>query len=146
MLKILKGMTREERTTYNQKYYAENRTLLLARSVAQRKAHPDRIKAYRQKHKLNERNRSYLAAYGITFLAFESQIAKQNNLCPIGFHLFGPVGQRKGDSPCMDHDHKTGKNRMVLCYTHNVALGGFHDSAVELQAAIDYLKQFESGE
>lgn len=41
---------------------------------------------------------------------------------------------------CIDHDHKTGAIRGVLCSPCNKALGTFGDDIDVLQAAIDYLK------
>jgi hypothetical protein len=45
----------------------------------------------------------------------------------------------------VDHCHTTGKVRALLCSTCNTSLGGFRDSPVLLQAAIEYLKH-HSGE
>lgn len=39
----------------------------------------------------------------------------------------------------IDHDHKTGKIRGVLCNHHNTGLGMFQDNPVFLQEAINYL-------
>lgn len=41
---------------------------------------------------------------------------------------------------CIDHDHKTGKIRGVLCKKHNLALGLFNDSPTLLRRAADYLE------
>jgi len=88
------------------------------------------------------RNSWYKHEHGVTLEEFEAQIQKQQNLCPIGNHPFGKRG-KQGDSPCQDHDHESGENRMILCRNHNVALGLFNDSIEDMQAAIDYLKQYK---
>ncbi len=41
----------------------------------------------------------------------------------------------------LDHDHKTGKFRGMLCRNCNVALGKFKDSPAILEKAIEYLKE-----
>ena len=70
---------------------------------------------------------------------FERRVAAQNNICPIGNHPF--VGRGNGNlAPARDHCHVTGLDRAILCGAHNKALGIFHDSPVELQAALDYLR------
>lgn len=41
--------------------------------------------------------------------------------------------------PHIDHNHRTGKVRGILCHTCNVALGQVDDSADRLEKLIDYL-------
>ena len=49
-------------------------------------------------------------------------------------------GQQKGKR-CIDHDHKTGIVRGVLCDTCNLALGHAKDSVELLELMIIYLKE-----
>lgn len=46
---------------------------------------------------------------------------------------------RTGKRPTIDHDHKTGAFRGILCYACNLALGLFGDDPERLAAAIKYL-------
>ena len=48
-------------------------------------------------------------------------------------------GSMKRNNLCIDHDHKTGKVRGILCHHCNCALGMFKDETGLLQRAIDYL-------
>jgi hypothetical protein len=41
----------------------------------------------------------------------------------------------------VDHDHKTGEVRGVLCFNCNQALGNVRDDPVVLQGLIDYLRR-----
>jgi hypothetical protein len=102
--------------------------------------HPEKVKEWSNR---NHRNRLYKNKYGITADAFDQQIVEQNNMCPIGPHVFGPVGH-SGDSPCLDHCHETGEIRMVICRNHNVLLGMCHDSIDVLHSAIEYLMKFRA--
>lgn len=43
----------------------------------------------------------------------------------------------------LDHNHKTGKIRGLLCRRHNSAVGFFRDSLEELKKAVEYLKKYE---
>ena len=90
----------------------------------------------------NGRDLTYRRKYGITAAEFDARVAAQNYRCPIGNHLFGSTG-KAGSSPALDHDHRTGKHRDIICRTHNGALGGFHDSVVELESAIEYIKKHQ---
>ena len=47
---------------------------------------------------------------------------------------------------CVDHCHRTGKVRGILCRKHNAAIGALGDSADEVRKALDYLMMFETTE
>ena len=51
-------------------------------------------------------------------------IKDQNNKCYICKRVLSSYeSKRKKDSPCIDHDHKTGKIRKILYHPCNVILG-----------------------
>ena len=78
---------------------------------------------------------SYLRRrYGLTIEEKERILISQNNLCVIGNHPF----KDKRDM-CIDHDHKTGKIRQILCANHNWACGFLHDSPKEAIELAQYL-------
>jgi hypothetical protein len=112
---------------------------LKRRNKRWRERHPEQDKAIRRR---TGRTRYYKCEHGISEAEFEAQIVKQGGLCPIGMHPFGPRGKGKG-APCQDHNHETGENRAVLCREHNIGLGCFKDSAVEVNFALEYLQRYQ---
>lgn len=91
---------------------------------AQRK--PKRTPEFRRKKLL-------LSEYGLTPERFESMLAEQGHRCAIC---------RKANKKwCVDHDHKTGTVRAILCRNCNFAIGHLQDSACLALSAADYLSK-----
>ena len=85
------------------------------------------------------RNRA-LKKYGITIEEQEVMLRNQNGKCKIcgkGIYLFGDT---KSNTAHVDHDHKTGKVRGLLCQECNTGLGKFCDNIEYLKNAIKYLE------
>ena len=73
----------------------------------------------------------YKWKYNITYNDFKILKENQKNKCAIcGKILIKPI---------LDHDHKTGKIRGLLCYGCNTFLGLINDNKKVLQTAIKYL-------
>lgn len=89
-----------------------------------RKADPAKTREY------NLRKR-----YGITPEYYEELFHKQNGKCAI-------CGTSK-EKLVIDHDHKTGKVRGLLCHNCNRGLGKFRDSPRTMLRVIDYLIEDE---
>jgi hypothetical protein len=85
-----------------------------------------------------DRMRKY--AYGITPEQFDERLAAQNHVCAICLQ----PERRKKSTLSVDHCHKTGKIRGLLCGDCNPGLGGFKDRVALLQAAIAYLLRTSS--
>lgn len=72
--------------------------------------------------------------YGITAAEYEAMFRKQNGGCAI-CHGMNFNGLRLA----VDHDHKTGKVRGLLCSKCNLVLGQAGDSVERLYRCADYL-------
>lgn len=83
--------------------------------------------------------------YGVTLEWYREQLSKQNDVCAICKQPEKAVIRGKVISMPVDHDHKTGKARGLLCTKCNRGLGLFSDDEVALQAAIDYLRSHSLG-
>jgi hypothetical protein len=70
----------------------------------------------------------------ITTERYSSMLVEQENKCGICNTVM--------HSPYIDHDHATGKIRMLLCHHCNCLLGNAKDNPNILKSAIEYLKKF----
>ena len=92
---------------------------------------------YKEKYGTKEKKREQMLfyTYGLTTEMYEELLKKQNNGCAI----CGKPPKKKPLS--VDHCHKTGKVRGLLCQKHNVAIGLFNDDPALFDVAKQYLKQ-----
>lgn len=149
-------MTAEARQRNNQRaraWYYKNRAHVIARTNAYRAKNREQIRAadrariqdnpeYRAKRNayaklqyrrnpLKIKNRQRDRRYGLVAGQFDDLFANQLGKCAICKNLMSP--------PHIDHDHKTGKVRALLCGKCNTGLGQFDECIVRLTAAIEYL-------
>jgi len=81
----------------------------------------------RKKHALKKK-------YGLTPEQFGEMLASQGNACAICRTAFSD-----DNNPDIDHCHKTGAVRGLLCHPCNMGLGGFKDDPALLSAAAQWL-------
>ena len=104
-------------------------------------AHAARQKVWRENNQEHYRTYARLWSYKklgikITEKEYKELLKKQGNSCALC-----------GNPPpaarvlCLDHDHKTGKVRGLLCNDCNIALGKFRDNVETLGKAIVYLSK-----
>ncbi len=75
--------------------------------------------------------------YNLTVEEYDAMVEAQGGVCAIcGGVETHPSRKRLS----IDHDHKTGKVRGILCYSCNTGLGKFRDSARRLEAAAEYVR------
>lgn len=73
--------------------------------------------------------------WGLTIADYDEMLENQNGQCAIcGTEDFG---SKRG---AVDHNHKTGEIRGILCSKCNQGLGLFNDDVESLNSAIQYLK------
>jgi hypothetical protein len=74
--------------------------------------------------------------YGITIKQFEQMLAAQDYRCAIC-----PRSLKGRGTAHVDHDHRTGRVRGILCTSCNNGLGRFQDSPATLRRAARYLER-----
>lgn len=96
---------------------------------------------YRQRGsraKPHDRDAYLLRAYGLTAAEVAAMIERQYGRCP-GCSTVYAGSARSRTAPVVDHCHRTGRVRGILCNRCNMTLGLMDDSAVALRALADYL-------
>lgn len=109
------------------------------------KAHPNYKKGWRDKMKLINpqrwkdwnRNSKLKSAYGLTIIEFNTMLASQGDSCAV----CGGVAGGRGNFH-VDHNHKTGKIRGLLCHNCNITLGLVKDNKEHLIKLISYLENY----
>jgi hypothetical protein len=71
--------------------------------------------------------------YGIDVQDYERMLEEQNGGC----YICGEQPSKRALD--IDHDHKTGKVRGLLCSNHNRALGLLNDDIVLMLKSVEYL-------
>jgi hypothetical protein len=88
----------------------------------------------RPEAKVKRRADKYLREYGITIEDYDAMFAAQGGRCAI-------CSARPTRRLAVDHDHKTGAVRALLCHRCNPGLGLFTDDPNKLIAAADYIER-----
>jgi len=116
---------RDKRLAYHRQYYKENFEAFAAYNARYRKDHPEQTKD------------TYLRYnYGISLEQYNGLLLKQNNSCAGCLRSFSPALVA-----AVDHEHKTGAVRGLLCSFCNRALGLVRDDPATLRRMCDYVQQ-----
>ena len=123
---------KEKHKKYKQQYYKKNKKRI-----------SESVKKYRQEHTKEARENNIRNNYGINGKQYDEIFKKQNGKCAICLKL-EQVKHKSGtlSQLSIDHDHKTGKTRGLLCRRCNTALGLLQDDLLLLKQAVKYLESF----
>lgn len=123
-----KDCAKTDRKKYHTANLTKNRKKLREYQQNLKKRNP----SYYQRYDASKRREYHLkTTYGLTLLDYEGLVSSQKGRCAIC--------RRPNNALRVDHDHKTGQVRGLLCGKCNTALGGFNDSVVLLEHALSYL-------
>lgn len=124
-------------------YRAKNREKLDAAKRAWEAANPDVVSMQRARRRLKAMNsalnRSLQYHYEVTKENYEAVLQAQGGVCAICRRLEVTARTKR---LVVDHDHKTGALRALLCHRCNCALGYFKDDIALFIRAVSYLEGF----
>jgi Recombination endonuclease VII len=120
--------------------YAKDPATAKARVKKWQQENSERLNAHRREYrrrpdrKRADRNGHLMRKFGITVEEYERMLEEQGGGCAI-CHAPPP----DSGSLHVDHDHKTGQVRALLCVKCNNAIGAFGEKYELFQAAADYV-------
>lgn len=134
---------REKVKAYSRQRYANNREAIREKRRGCEKENAYRSKYHRtDKTRRRTKNHIFCQKYGITIEQYDAILLAQNGICAI---CGGTTAIDKWKSGLknlqVDHCHKTGRVRGLLCFHCNTALGHFRDNVEWMKTAILYLER-----
>jgi hypothetical protein len=114
--------------------WAKNPERQKEHSRAWRVKNPGKVRAWLEKHRSRNRNFRLQRDYGVSAGGVEKLREVQGNSCAICYEPFLKT-------PHVDHNHKTGEVRGLLCRGCNLALGYLKDSSDRCKSAERYLRE-----
>ena len=124
---------RGRRATYQKKYREENLNDIRLK---------DKLKAREPERKAAILNARRLREYGISTEDYEKMLKQQNYTCLI---CGGTKMNKSRKKLCVDHNHKTGVTRGLLCNGCNTIIGMTDEKIETLENCITYLKMHNGG-
>ncbi len=92
-------------------------------------------KVYYQKYKEKQLDRKLQKKFGITLQEYKAKLDNQRGRCMI----CGRTPAENGKALAVDHNHKTGVVRDLLCNNCNVCLGFIENSKVDVACLKQYM-------
>lgn len=131
---------------YYKQYYLKNKERILVNSKERYRKNPEqkaiydrkRIRRLRAEQPELMRKRALKQRYGITYHDYYKLLEKQQFKCAICY----TSRENLEKDLYVDHCHKSGKVRGLLCDSCNQGIGKFKDNIFFLLNAIRYLKRF----
>jgi len=128
----------EDHRRNSRQYYKEHREKELERTKQYYQNHREKeLKRMKQRYLLKGKNELFVSKYGLSYKDWEGLWYSQDGHCAICDKFFAD----KTDI-CVDHNHKTGEVRSLLCKRCNIGIGLFDDSHELLKNTVEYLKRF----
>lgn len=113
------------------KWRQDHKDVAIKHSVKWQNSNKERVKLTSQKYLLKKK-------FGLSIEEYNKKLDQQNGLCALCNKEC-----KSGRNLAVDHNHKTGKIRGLLCGNCNMGLGSFYEDKNLLSLAIKYLSNYE---
>jgi uncharacterized protein (DUF924 family) len=124
------------RRASNRKWYLANAEVRREVQRRYRETHPDANRNWRETHPNATVNSDRKRRFGMTPDEYAQRLAAQNGVCAVC------EGNRSTKALGVDHDHKTGLARGLLCSNCNSALGLMDDNATLIRKLAEYRETY----
>jgi hypothetical protein len=131
--------TKEHKEAMRRWYLRNRERILAARRTPEGKQKEREYRKTLKKNPVRQKERN-LKKYGLSLEDLQKLLSLQKEVCLICSRVLKITSDNKTERACVDHCHKTGKVRGLLCHKCNAGLGMFEESLDSLQKSIDYLK------
>jgi hypothetical protein len=121
---------KEKDRAWKKQWYAKNRDRIRAAARTRRKENPQAIQEIER--------RAALKRYGLTPETFEAMVEEQKGRCKVCQVM--PQGKGNCGILHVDHDHRTGKVRSLLCMKCNTAMGLMNECPLRMIALCEYME------
>jgi hypothetical protein len=103
-----------------------------------RDRNPDKRKAMWEKYFITDKKLKMFKTYGLTFGEYEKMLQDQEFKCKTCLIHFSTIPAKQVH---IDHCHKSGKVRGILCHRCNISLGTIKENIQTLKNMIIYLEE-----
>lgn len=131
----LRSQCKECERAANRARYSDSPPEAKERAKKWREDNPDRVKDYKKKNRRRYHYADLIRKYGVSESAFKAMMKAQDGCCDICFDKF----HWETNAPNVDHDHRGGAVRGLLCRRCNSVLGLVKDNPEMLRVAAAYL-------
>jgi hypothetical protein len=134
----LRGQCKACDIARNQAWYRKNQKRAIAHAKRWQQANAERVRDYRRQYRVDHaqqfREGHLRRVFDLTGAQYQALLDAQGGGCA----LCGRA-PRAGRSLHVDHSHKTGVIRGLLCFRCNVGIGHFREDTLRMADAIVYL-------
>ena len=132
---------KEKKKEQSATYYKNNKEKVREDNKCYLKNNPEKPKEYSNRYRMKNpeklKEERLKRNHGLTMEEYNQLIQLQNNRCVICTEEFNTKDRRA----CVDHNHKTGKIREILCNQCNSALGFLKENIATMQSMIEYVQK-----